>query len=626
LADCANILDDIESRIQRPEDRVLYAHRYALLTRAEIAARQDGVEEALEYIRDVLSLSETAGDHLLNDIAQLAGANLLFRANRIPEAVGAMYEVAPRLIERPPDLHAHYECVLAGLLAANGHEGAGRAHYDRAERIYRGLGNQPGLVELAHTWDSAVQQAAATAHDTPAERLNRDPVQETLQTAAGLLLHSGRPELVAREMVHLLEATQATCGAAALSRGKAGDVELLATSGRALDTATDAAGLRRFTIGTARDRQVEVLVAPRDSLEAAATVNAVAQLLSIVREMERARAEREDRLSLWPIDETPLEPGQPVVSGRMRELMALARRIATTRVGVLITGESGTGKEILARTIHEHSPRAEKPFVPFNCAAVPREMLESQLFGHRRGAFTGADRDNPGVIRSADGGTLFLDEIGELGLDLQPKLLRFLESGEILPLGESTPVTVDARIVAATNAGLEQLVREHRFREDLFYRLNIVRLEVPPLRERRDEIPALVQHFVRRAADEYAKRAVRLSEASMEQVLLYDWPGNIRQLQNELRRVIAIAEPDAVITPDQLAPDIAAARPPRTLDPRGFEIAVPLTGQLGPTLEMVEREMIQFAMRQHHGRIEAVAGALGLSRKGLYLKRQRLGL
>src|SRR5207247_3845029 len=169
-------------------------------------------------------------------------------------------------------------------------------------------------------------------------------------------------------------------------------------------------------------------------------------------------------------------------------------------ISVLLTGESGTGKEILARALHTFSDRAEQPFIPFNCAAIPRDMLESQLFGHRRGAFTGADRDNPGVIRAARGGTLFLDEIGELSPELQPKLLRFLESGEICPLGESTPFVVNVRIVAATNSNLEALVKTGRFREDLFYRLNVIRLALKPLRERRDEIPTLINHFLMRAA------------------------------------------------------------------------------------------------------------------------------
>jgi len=311
----------------------------------------------------------------------------------------------------------------------------------------------------------------------------------------------------------------------------------------------------------------------------------------------------------------------------MQKLMSFAQRVAKTNASVLITGESGTGKEILARAIHGYSARADKPFVPFNCAAIPREMLESQLFGHRRGAFTGADRDSPGMIRSAKDGTLFLDEIGDLGLDLQPKLLRFLESGEICPLGEPSPFTVDVRIVAATNSRLEQLVHEGRFREDLFYRLNVIRLTIPPLRERRDEIPALVHHFVARAAAEFSKGRLRVAEETMEHALLYPWPGNVRQLQNELRRMAALAEVDAVLTPTALSADIRAATTKAA--PRAgaaSELAVPLTDKLMPTLSRIECEMIKVALRTHHGRVDAAAKALGISRKGLYLKRQRLGL
>jgi len=284
-----------------------------------------------------------------------------------------------------------------------------------------------------------------------------------------------------------------------------------------------------------------------------------------------------------------------------------------------------TGKEILARAIHGFSARAQKPFVPFNCTAVPREMLESQLFGHRRGSFTGADRDHPGLIRAARDGTLFLDEIGELGLDLQPKLLRFLESGEIAPLGEP-PLTVDVRIIAATNSDLECLVRENRFREDLFYRLNVVRLRIPPLRERRDEIPGLVNYFLGRAAAEFHKGQVRLAEETMEHMLFYRWPGNVRQLQNEIRRMIALADKDAVLLPPTLSEDIARARRPIEQHLDGSEVIVPLHQKLLPTLSRIEREMIKAALREHRGRVEAAAKALGISRKGLYLKRQRFGL
>jgi len=309
----------------------------------------------------------------------------------------------------------------------------------------------------------------------------------------------------------------------------------------------------------------------------------------------------------------------------MRETMDLARRVATTDAGVLITGESGTGKEILARAIHTYSHRAEKPLIPFKCAAVPREMLESQLFGHRRGAFTGADRDNPGVIRAARGGTLFLDEIGELAIELQPKLLRFLESGEICPLGETTPFTVDVRVIAATNARLEEAVKNGRFREDLFYRLHIVPLQIPPLRDRRDEIPALVHHFVTRASADYRKGRIRVAENTMEQLLLFPWPGNVRQLHNELRRMVALAEPDAVLTPRALSPEIGSAR----AEPPAAGHATATNARLEkllPALARVERDMIKAALREHQGKLEATAKALGISRKGLYLKRQRLGL
>ena len=310
----------------------------------------------------------------------------------------------------------------------------------------------------------------------------------------------------------------------------------------------------------------------------------------------------------------------------MLGLLAATRRVAASSITVLITGETGTGKELLARAIHNCSPRHKQRFLPFNCAAVARDMLDSQLFGYKRGAFTGAHDSFAGVIRSAVGGTLLLDEIGEIGLDVQPKLLRFLESNEVHPLGEPAPVTVDVRVVAATNANLDKMVEAGTFRDDLYYRLNVVRLTIPPLRERREEIPLLLDHFLERTQKEFGKSGIRIGETSAEYLLLYAWPGNVRELANEVRRAVALAEPGAVLMPEHLSPKLAATRrtvPVGQRPPESTELVVRRDQPLNAAVEHVERALIQDALRTH-GNVEDAARSLGLSRKGLYLKRQRL--
>jgi hydrogenase-4 transcriptional activator len=318
-----------------------------------------------------------------------------------------------------------------------------------------------------------------------------------------------------------------------------------------------------------------------------------------------------------------------VASDSTQELLGTTKRIAPSNITVLITGETGTGKELFARALHDSSPRSQKPFIPYNCSAVSKEMLDAQLFGYRRGAFTGATEAFPGVIRAAAGGTLFLDEIGEVALDVQPKLLRFLESGEIHPLGETRPIPVDVRVVAATNANLEQMVDEGRFREDLFYRLNVVRLHVPPLRERREEIPPLVQHYLDKCSRESHKTGIRVADETMEYLILYKWPGNVRRLANEIRRLVALAESNAVLMPEHLSPEIAASRrtiPASARPTAPTEFVVRMDQPMSAAMEHLERSMIQYALKLSSGRVEEAAQRLGLSRKGLYLKRQRLAL
>jgi DNA-binding NtrC family response regulator len=230
----------------------------------------------------------------------------------------------------------------------------------------------------------------------------------------------------------------------------------------------------------------------------------------------------------------------------MRRLRADLARLAGSRATVIITGESGTGKEVVARAIHDLSSRAGRPYVAFNCAAVPRELFEGQLFGHRKGAFTGATSDQPGTIRAADGGTLFLDEIGELPLDVQPKLLRFLENGEVSPLGERRPVTVDVRVVAATHRDLAALVKQGSFREDLYFRLQVIPLRVPPLRDRKEDIAALARHFVRELGPK--GRAPVLAPDALAALGDRPWPGNVRELRNVIERTLAYAPDAAVLT------------------------------------------------------------------------------
>jgi DNA-binding NtrC family response regulator len=313
----------------------------------------------------------------------------------------------------------------------------------------------------------------------------------------------------------------------------------------------------------------------------------------------------------------------------MLELIGVAARLATTDLPVLITGETGTGKEIVARLIHRLSTVADGPFVPFNCSALPRELVESQLFGHRKGAFTGAVDSFPGVIRAADRGTLFLDEIGDLDLTTQPKLLRFLESGEIRPVGDVAVRHVSCRIVAATNANLDFLTAEGRFRQDLYYRVGVASIALPPLRERKDEIPALARLFIERFAVDCGRQDIRLSDEFIAALLMYDWPGNIRQLANEIRRAVAMATDGQALRASDLAVGIAHAWTSRSADvedPLEPTISVRLDQTLAAAVSELEQKFIGHALEATGGRVSDAARLLGLSRKGLFLKRRRQGL
>ena len=246
-------------------------------------------------------------------------------------------------------------------------------------------------------------------------------------------------------------------------------------------------------------------------------------------------------------------------SPAMRELTSRLMRVAQSDATVLVQGESGTGKELVARAVHAHSRRKNKPFVPVNCAAISEALLESELFGHAKGAFTGAVRARRGLFEEADGGTLFIDEVTETTPAFQSKLLRTLQEGEVRRVGESTSVAVDVRIVAATNRDIEQEVREKRFRQDLYYRLNVVTLRVPPLRERLEDVPVLAEHFLQRA-NARSPKPKRLSAAAVEHLMGYSFPGNVRELENLVEQAAALAEGEELLPEDFLLPRLPARR------------------------------------------------------------------
>jgi DNA-binding NtrC family response regulator len=310
----------------------------------------------------------------------------------------------------------------------------------------------------------------------------------------------------------------------------------------------------------------------------------------------------------------------------MTRLVEQIQRMQGNDLTVLVTGESGTGKELVARAIHVGSQRSAGMFLPYNCTTTGRDLADSQLFGHRRGSFTGAVTDQPGLVRAAAGGTLFLDEIGDLPIDVQPKLLRFLELQEIMPIGETRPQRVDVRVLAATNADLEQRVAEGKFREDLYYRLSVIRIHVPPLRERLEEIPHLSAFFLRDACERLAKPEVQLSSEALEAFSQYRWPGNVRQLKNEIQRAVAMSAPGGTIDEQHLSPEVGATKAPPSAQAQSSARAPRTAANLAEAIEEVERELIQAALNGSSGNISQAARVLGLTRRGLYLKLRRLGL
>jgi DNA-binding NtrC family response regulator/tetratricopeptide (TPR) repeat protein len=611
---CENAVGEIKEHVSsHPEAASMFQVRRAALVRAQLLAKKGCSDEALKCLQTAQEIARQFHDVPLDAAAQLQMAQVLGKARDYKAASFRLLEAERQEITTIRELQASYYYGAAHVLSEP--ETSLKRHLrDRGIRLWA----EQGVVSVRFEIDDVPFSPSQTrdTHQTKPSTVNH--VECITDSLAAFIDLAYRPRLLGEEMLSAID------GLACSPAAKVIETAPNAESPEAED------GTVTLPLGTDRGKRNLTLVCkvPDDPVKAIL----LADVLRIGRAaiaLERAREEERSRAALWPAPPIEEQAGALFLAEEMQTILATARRVAPTTAPVLITGETGTGKEVVARTIHAYSNRASATFRPFNCSSVPKEMLDSQLFGHRKGSFTGASEHFPGVIRSAAGGTLFLDEIGEATLEVQPKLLRFLESNEVHPIGEVQAVRADVRIIAATNTDVDMLVAQGRFREDLFYRLNIVRLRLPPLRERRVEIPPLAHHYLQKHAQEYGKGTLRLAEETMEYLVLYRWPGNVRQLANEMRRMAALAENDAVLMPEHLSGDIAASRrtvpaSQRSLDPT--EVVVRMDQPLSAAVQHLECAMIQHAMRMTGGRLEETAAMLGLSRKGLYLKRVRYGL
>jgi DNA-binding NtrC family response regulator/tetratricopeptide (TPR) repeat protein len=526
------------------------------------------------------------------------------------------------------------QLALGRLAAHTGQRATATRYLDLAGAIFTKLGAQRDLDEV--TAARALLGAAPIAHapDVPAD-LDAATVRRLVEAAI-------LPDLLARETATaLLESTGADASVVFVATA-AGDVRVLAAAGcePVVAQALARAASRRTKEFAGGLVLVEGLGKEFDGTRACAIVTSEPTELqrhrfrmfaTVARQGFQLCGMREGPVQAADVPSErslePLLPGFICASAAMNRVADQIQRFKGHDLTVLITGESGTGKDLVAQAIHFGSPRSKAPWLPYNCTTTTRDLADSQLFGHRRGSFTSAHTDQPGIIRSAAPGTLFLDEIGDLPLDVQPKLLRFLEQGEVMPVGDTRPQAVDVRVLAATNADLEQRVTEGRFREDLYYRLSVIRIHIPSLRERREEIPHLSTYFVRDISERQGKEDVHLSTGTLDLFTRYWWPGNVRQLRNEVQRAVTMVRSGDTIEPEHLSPDLTAPSGPSGQTVVAFPGAPRIEpGKLQDAVDLLERQMITATLERSGGNFSETARVLGVTRRGLRLKMQRLGL
>ena len=618
LDDCDRVLNRIEL-LRGERLQATYTVRGAATLRAKLMIRRAQWKEAADFAQ-----SELVEFAKVNDSASSVALTMSRAISLVclGDKAGSSRDIFDAALLGGAHLREHqaeYFETCGTILSQTPYPDSAAASKQRSLRIWREQGNKYGPVD-AQALERVIANAAkgVTSSGT-----NSDKARSMEQELSGILLDCAASAFDLAYSAKLLgQELQFAIRQIGLPRA-----DLLETHSSSKPLTQD--NIRTLVLGEHRNRKLTLVCEIPDEPYKAILLGNILRLGRAALALERAREEERNRAALWPADPIESTGGAIFQAEQMQTILNVARRIAPTDVPVLITGETGTGKEVLARTIHALSRRAQATFLPFNCTSAPKDMLDSQLFGHRRGAFTGAIDNFQGVVRAAAGGTLFLDEIGDTSLEVQPKLLRFIEANEIHPIGEPQPTRVDVRLIVATNADLDTLVSQGRFRADLFYRLNIVPLHLPPLRERRVEIPTLANHYLQKYALEYGKGDLRLAEDTMEYLVLYRWPGNTRELANEMRRLAVLAESGAIMMPEHLYPEITKSRrtipaSERVLDPT--EVVVRLDQPVPAAVRYLEERMVNYAMKKCGGRVEEAATMLGLSRKGLYLKRQRFGI
>ena len=638
-----------------------YANMAGLIA-AESALCQGDAGECENYLRTIEENDPSADFFVLGNIQRIRGLAALDEGD--DEMAVHHFNRTLTIFEAADD--AYHKALAHLLLGANlppGRHRLAQKHLIIAGDIFRKLGVKH-LVEAVAETEEQIKQEKPSAADKAAPKQKPSSAASQLLTVRLAEAVASR-ELLFRELVSVLQQeSEAKKIIIAESGGKGLALRPFISHGYSVPESNELISKFEHSVSTKHEKSFSqtkdlaifalkssaaepayLLINPRSG----AMLNDGTPLAPLLRVVELGMdviALREKDKSV-PVEtesrslaSSSLMPGFIHSSTAMRALVDEVYKIRSSDVTVLVTGESGTGKELVARAIHTLSNRKDRVFVPFNCTAVPKELAEGHLFGYRKGAFTGAFTDSPGMIRAADGGTLFLDEVGDLPIDVQPKLLRFLQEGEVQPVGEKKPIKVDVRVIAATNMPLEEKVADGSFREDLYYRLNVIRLRVPPLRERRSEIPPIVNYYINHYSSRFNKRGISFTPQTIDLLMVCDWDGNVRQLCNEVQRIIARAEDGEVVTPNHLSPELQPqSKRISPFDDRGnlrliqsgtnYAAAGPRGASKG-TLEaaVVELEirMISDALNRHNWNISHAASELGLTRRGLYMKISRYGI